>query len=335
MRSFLVSSSGFVLVAAAIFVGLAHVSDGVAPVFRVEAAQVRIWERRASAEVVSCGSSHGQGLDYEAMGVSGVHLWTVGQDVFETEALLEAWLDRFPDAHTVILPVSALTFALDNGLEMPGGLDVPGSRSLLRRRIYRLLPPAEIVRGDTTNLIAARTAEVVREDHWAPVFLQLVRGRFRPRPTERLVSADGDVIFRVGPATRLRLQRLARQHAEQTIALARSMLAADPELPEEAYAAFVRCVERIRERGLRLVLFRTPLHASYLPYLDDPTFALADPFVERLEREHGLVVHDFTHDPLLQDDATAFTDPTHLSPAGAATFSRERLAPLVRPPGSD
>ena len=84
MRSFLISSLVFLLIAAALVAGLSKVANTLAPTYERGRRRLELFEEhRNQIEVLGVGSSHGTSLDFEAMEVSGFHFWTPGQDAFE------------------------------------------------------------------------------------------------------------------------------------------------------------------------------------------------------------------------------------------------------------
>jgi len=330
MRSFLRSGLAFLSVGVVLLLALNVASARIAPVFPMERQRVAyLEEQREKVEVLVIGNSHGHAVNFGALKASGFHLWTPGQDVFETEALLAAWLPRLPALRFVLLPVGFSSFTTDNALP------VRENRSQIRRGAYALLPDRRLIGWDWDNWVASRLSGVVREDHWQGVLGRVVPALAQQAKADRegFRAVDRDGFVRrghgrtslapeqiAGEAERL----LARQLATQA-----DMLAADPDLPERARDALARCVRLVRESGATPILFRAPVHELYASGLDAETVKRTETLVERLETELALKVHDFSTDRAFVREPRFFFDPSHLNRVGAAVFSRDRLRALL------
>ena len=117
MRSFLLSSLCFVSLGAVLMAALSAWSNAAAPVFPGARGRCALLdERRDEIEAIALGNSHGHSIDFEALGLEGFHLWTLGQDLFETEALLRTFAPRLPRLRAVLLPVGFGSFTTDNSV---------------------------------------------------------------------------------------------------------------------------------------------------------------------------------------------------------------------------
>ncbi len=331
MRAFLLSSLVFLATGGALYAGLARLSDEVSPVFAVQRRRGELLEARLDeVEVLAIGNSTGHAIHFEPLESVGFHLWSGGQDLFETEALLRSVVDRAPSLHTVLIAIGPSSFTMDNAL------GTRTDRSRLRRNVYATRPAMGTIDGDHTNRMAVRFGRVAREDHWLGLYEHLfgeVDGVVRHESPQDRMDPDGFLHRNYPPPLTKEIVR--EQVRAETLAqreLQEDMLAADAALPERAYRALARTVRLARSHDLHVILFQAPVLRQYQRQLAKGSFAELDALFRRLEREEDVVVHDFLDDPI-GNRPKLFFDVGHLRRSGARQFTRQRLYPLLRARG--
>jgi hypothetical protein len=113
------------------------------------------------------------------------------------------------------------------------------------------------------------------------------------------------------------LERDLREHAD-------ARLAAATDKPGVRSSWFDRLVDMLHSRGTRVAVVEIPMPSAYRQSISASVQAGAYRrwFTDHL-RTRGVVYIDLALAPWVDDDSSMFVDPLHLSPAGAAHFSRD------------
>src|SRR5262245_13259672 len=106
----------FLAFGTALGVGLHRWREGFAPAHEMERLRIeRLLAQGDRIRALSVGSSHSLAIDFEALGLPGYHVWTLGQDLFEVETQLRWLLPRLSKLETLLFAVSFGSFHRDNG----------------------------------------------------------------------------------------------------------------------------------------------------------------------------------------------------------------------------
>ena len=261
--------------------GLGALAERVDPptdlVFR-EAERVRnreLGETLAGARAASIGNSHSYGLDFETLGLEGVHLGRAGGDLLESAYYLDVLRPRTEAVRVLFLSLSFFSLARDNAAW-------EGTRGR-RLHLYINLPHWRWIDGDFGLWAMGRVDPllpihaVVRGDAW--------KGVLRGALAQDLAGAEADVESQaaapLAPADERApveageagadcptmapeaLEAHAEEIADTHVGFSRSVLDAAPGTPERAESAARRLVGGLTERGVTVVLHTPPYHPGY------------------------------------------------------------------------
>ena len=305
----------FVALGAAIFATLWAFSEWAAPPHALWRARQELLDRRgAEVEAIALGSSHNRAIDFEALGLRGLHLWHAGGDAFESRFVFEQSLPRLPALHTVFLTLSYPLLDTDNAI-----------RTVVDRRDRRIEIYAQArtftwIQGDFPLYLMARVSPLVRSDHWAGVARALLFDSSDP-----VVLGDGHALRPDSePLQGPELERYGRRRAAQHQRVAAAMRAADPALEERVTSEIEALLRTASSRGIRVIAILPPYHPSYAGSYDTEAKERLRRVMRGLEEKYcGLQFVDYSEDPRWAGRQDLYINADHLSDEGARAFSTE------------
>jgi hypothetical protein len=297
--------AGAVLALAAAY-ALSEAVDPVYPEMRARISLLR--ERSGEIRAVSVGNSHTRALDFAALGQEGMHLYEGGQDLFEAAYLASYAAERAPRLKYVLLTASYGLERLDHAAIT--STDLTG----IRRGIYARTASPRFIPGDGALWLSSLFAPIARRDHWSGVGRRIF-GRDRTPPVR--LTRDGRVAE--PPPGRFSPDTLARDAAPRAAAQDESMVN-DPTTPARAVAELERLAVELRARGILLVLYTAPYHASVPRFVTERAPGTRRALAPLLKHPN-VVWLDFGEDSAFARRDDLFRDSDHMNPAGARVFS--------------
>jgi hypothetical protein len=289
------------------------VSEWVDPVYPEMKAKVALLrERRLEVEAVTVGNSHNRAIDFEALGVPGVHMWNPGQDIFEAGFLARYSTGEAVRLRYVLLPISFGIQRIDHAVV--ANRDNTGRR----RELYARVPLLRPIQGDFKLWISGAIAPVARGDHWLGVVARVNR----PRRSVRL-TADGTRVYLVAdPLSTESLIQNAFARSSAHRAAADATVAADPSTPRRVVAELNETARRLRDRNIKLILYTPPYHETYRLATGPAAISETKAVIETvLNHNPDLFWLDFSATPEFDGRDELFHDSDHLNPDGARVFS--------------
>jgi hypothetical protein len=299
--------AGAVLVTGAAY-AVSEAADPVYPQLRARLELLR--ERSAALEAVSVGNSHNRAIDFEALGMHGVHLWRPGHDVFEAGFLGRHAAGKAPRLRHVLLSASYGFQRANNA--------VSGTHGASRRELYARLPLRRPIDGGLDAWVSGAVAPVARLDHWRGV----VRRVRRPAPPVRMAADGGAADPLRGPLTADSVDRLGAQRAAIHRRFAAETMARAPGTPRRVARELDHLARGLEARGITLVLYTPPYHESYLRERDPAILAEGRAVLLYVARRNPNVVWlDFSEERSFARRHELFRDGEHLTAGGARRFS--------------
>ncbi|MFN4090611.1 MAG: alginate O-acetyltransferase AlgX-related protein [Alphaproteobacteria bacterium] len=335
MRSALTRRVAFCLIGAVLFAAAGYLGNRISPVYQdpdfawVSARSPGagpIGPKPAASQVaVTLGNSHSVAIDFDALTMSGRHLWMSGADTVEA-AVVARHAVAVPSLRAIFMPVFPENLYLDNA----------GRRAEPRLRTYQLM----FTNGDL---------RLLGDDYlgWIRWALSFIQRPDRWRGVVRAVFCDDPPCDAPYPRTRLWQQAdpLGRESVARTVGEIYVMI--EPRLGKRrqlatSLAALEEAARAATARGIPLVLFAAPVSTPLERRLDERVLraghsmeAAKAGFNDWLRdaRGRGLCVTyaDRLWDPASDGwNAAFYRDPQHLNPPGAREFSG-RLARQIEP----
>jgi len=327
----------FLALGAAGCVGLHRLRLAIAPAHDMELLRIeRLLEHADRVEALSVGSSHSLAIDFQAAGVPGYHVWTLGQDLFEVESQLRWLLPRLPALKTLVFAVSYGSFHRDNGA------CTDKERGMARRDFYASSPGYGRIADDSLEWFKGiMTSQLVTPDHWGDVLAALVKRWQGETPARRQYRNEMYADGRFGsPSAAVRddawLANEARTESlPRHMRLQQNMLDNSPDLPERAAACFGRILDLAEQHGLRVIFYTPPYHPAYVAGFDAATRQATLDTLAHFVATRGIEYHDYSQDEAFVGCSECFVNSDHLSPEGSRRFSTLRIRPLLAPEGAD
>ena len=254
-------------------------------------------------EVLVLGSSHAYyAIDPSLLDAPAYNAAFVSQSLDVDAAILRHYLPQMPRLHTVVAPVDypILGFQLKRSVED------------WRIKNYVLYTGVEVphVFSDYSELLTSPLPINVGRLRWhyvtrAPFSTTLQPGGFGVKPTTATTNlAESGAIA-------------ARRHTNT-----------DEEIYLAIDAALREMAAICAERGVRLLLIKTPQHDAYRSHLDARQLAELQRWIDDNVSALDNVIYHGLREPSLYGDGD-FRDADHLNELGAAKFSR-RLNDVLR-----
>jgi hypothetical protein len=309
---------------------LGPLADRVAPLedWRVEHQRNRdqLFENRESIEAITLGNSHSDSLDYSVMGIEGQSVALAAADLFEIEKYALTLVEELPRLETVFIAISYYSFSRDNA----------HFQSLESRRIgfYSMVPVWSAIEGDTQNFLLGKVdaythvRSVVRSDHWQGVLRRL----FSSSSPESLLTYDGvrttSAWGECSHYTDEQLDAHAFEIAGRNVSSSMEMAAAHPGLEQDTFDALSRTIERLKSRGIQVILFTPPYYRMYNEYFEEQGSAIIEQWRQetgRLQEIYQVPYYDFSRDAEIITHPELFYNSDHLSECGIKVFSEKLL----------
>ncbi len=259
-------------------------------------------------DIVILGASHALPLDFEDMnatletatGASILNLAVEGGGIVPSRFMLEAYLAKH-QTKTVVYVLDSFVFT---------------SRQWNEERIN---DPKLLKRAPFDWVILSQLARTPAARDLIPGY---VTGFYKINDADRfkrdVSDNDGAAFARTYRANNLiDRQRLAYLYPKQV----------DETLSARYFEEFRAFAKDMRDRGLALIVVRTPLPARVLTRISGEADFNAK--IASILGEYGFALHDFSS--VTNDDANYY-DTDHLNRTGVTAFANEHLIPLLRKP---
>lgn len=330
MRIFFFKAVSFLIGVGLLSSVLGPLADWVAPLedWRMEHQRNRnqLFESRESIEAITLGNSHGDSLDYSAMGIEGQSVALAAADLFEIEKYALTLVDELPRLEMVFIALSYYSFSRDNA----------HFQSLQTRRIgfYSMVPVWSPIEGDAQNFLLGKVnaythvMSVARSDNWQGVWRRLFSG---PSP-ESLLTYDGvrttSAWGECSHYTDEQLDAHALEIVGRNVSSSMEMAAAHPGLEQDAFEALSRTIERLQSRGIQVILFTPPYYRLYSEYFEEQGSTIIEQWkqaTDRLQEIYQVPYYDFSRDAEIITHPELFYNSDHLSECGNKVFSEKLL----------
>lgn len=279
------------------------------------------FEKINGADAVSLGGSIGNAVDFNAMCVDGAPFYNDGQDLFETEALIELILAQadHPDLFFVVLGPSSLYH--DNGLPVQGSVH-------RRRAVYAFLQGEgrwELIEADWRQALLAQAMPAMGDELGFPwrAILSGTIGQSHAHEPDLALDTVGIAPEDANSTGHLQ----ARQWEEEIDAT----VFYHPEVFEETTQALLRTAKMIDQAGGQLIVVAPPNIAPLVSELRRSRHDLIVNYSAALTalREEGAIVLDHWGDAEYSTRYELFRDASHLNAIGADKLSRSVRNRLV------
>ena len=333
IRRLLLKITIFVVGLGLLLNGLGCLSDKIAPVNEwyqgAKQDYVNLILHKDKIQALSVGNSHSGSIDFDTLGIEGQFLTRAGADLFEVERHIASVEDSLPALKTVFIALSYYSFSRDNAT-----LD---NLKTVRIELYAALPVWKPVNGDEGNLVlgklhkVSRLMSVVRPDHWHDIFLN-ERGFsvLFDSPTElNIVSQEQS-----NPCPYLTPEKQeshAREIAGKNVVSSRAMAASHPGLAEDTFEALGKTIERLRAKGIEVILYTPPYYEAYTSHFMAQGSDITDQMhkvIRSLQEKYQVNYYDFSDDPNLITHPEFFINSDHLNNCGRKVFSEHLLKTL-------
>jgi len=330
MWKFFIKSFSFIIGLSLIFNMLGTLADRIAPVevWRVEQQQrlENLEARNDLLEAVTLGNSHGDAIDYSVLGLDGQSLAFAAEDLFEIEKYATFVDNELPNLEIIFITISYYSFSRDNATFEP----------FRTRRIgfYSLVPSWSPIQGDLSNFVLGKfesythVMSVIRSDSWLGVWNGLVTGS----DTTDLYSYDGvqtdSVWGQCSHYTEQQLENHAREIAGKNVSSSMQMASIHPGLEQDSFNALSRTIERLRSKGIQVVLFTPTYYESYNKYFAEEGSSILENMkwmINQLQQTYDVQYYDFSDDPEIMVHPELFYNSDHLSECGQRVFSIKLL----------
>lgn len=300
--------SGGVLAIAAAYA----VSEAVDPVYPELRAKVSLLRTRgAELNALTVGDSHSQAIEFDALGMRGMHFWEPGQDALEADYMARFAAARVPELRLVLLAASYELHRFDHAVV------TSENATDLRRQMYARAPALRYIPGDRDLWMSSHFAALARADHWRGVLAHLGD----PAPPVRL-TRDGKLPEAAPPVlSRDSLARFGIRRAEEHRRGAEESARNDPATPARIAARLEGLARELGRRDVALVLYTPPYHETYLRHAPRDAVEEMRVALEPVLRLPNVLWLDFGTHPSFTGRDDLFRNSDHLNPAGARAFS--------------
>jgi len=340
MWKFFIKTFSFIIGLSLIFNLLGDLADRIAPLedWRVEHQQ-RLIDLEAKSdliEAVTLGNSHSDSLDYSVLGLEGQSLAFAAVDLFEVEKYASFVEGELPNLKTVFITISYYSFSRDNATFEPF--------RTRRIRFYSVVPSWSPIQGDLYNFVLGRlesytqVMSVVRSDSWLGVW----NGITNDTSMVNLYPYDGvqtnSTWGQCSHYTEEQLENHAREIAGKNVSSSVQMASVHPGLEQDSFNALSRTIERLRAKGIRVILFTPTYYERYNAYFDEQgLFIIEDmkQMINNVQKNYQVEYYDFSEDPEIMTHPELFYNSDHLSECGHRVFSAKLLEAINKNGGFD
>ena len=282
------------------------------------------FDRIAGKEAVSLGGSTGNAIDFDAMCIDGAPFYNNGQDLFESEALIDLILSRPDPPRLFFLSTSPASQLYDNA--------IPGLANVYRRRYTYTFLQGEgewgLIGDDWRQAMLAPIMPAVGQHLVEPWHIALLDALGRIPPPDPAVVHD---TLSVPPEE---ADVLAKGVLAEWEAAAQAVTDADPTTPARTHQTLLRIADKVAAHGGQLVLVESPFIDEFNRPLQQADWFETDEFnalLRDLETRGAIVIDDWQN-RATRYDAALFRDSAHLNAKGARIYSR-RLEKILRSRG--
>ena len=330
MRCFAFKLAVFVAGMWILLLGVGYVGNKIAPVddwdLEEQRAYATLLKSKDRIQAISLGNSHSDAIDLTLIGLEGRSLARAAADLFEVERYVASVADKLTALRTVFVTLSFYSFSRDNSkLE---------SLRMRRINLYAMLTEWVPVTNDARNMVLGKMhaytglLSVARPDNWRKVL---------SRPSE--VNAAEDLALEGSQSNRISsvtkwgecrhlaqnmLDEHARETARKNVESSRAMAEKHVDLPQDAFKTLAATIERLQDKGVRVILWTPPYYKSYR----DDFFRRAPDLIEymhrassRLREKYHVEYYDFSADAELISRAELFYNSDHVNDCGRKAVS--------------
>ena len=331
MKRLMLKMTIFVMGLGILLNGLGYLADRVALMSvwyeRAEQDYANLIQHRDTIQAISLGNSHSEAIDFAVLGVEGQTLARAGADLFEVERYTAVVVDKLPALHTVFITLSYYSFSRDNAT-----LD---NMQILRIELYTMLPIWRPITEDGDNLVlgklhgATRLMSVARPDHWHDIiyseteFTTLLNDA--PDFEVRAIETAPEPCSYLTPTE---LDSHAQEIAGKNVASSRAMADKHQGLSKDAVAALAATIERLQERGVKVILYTPPYYEAYTTHFMAQGSDIVEQLhqsVQGLQEKYKVDYYDFSMDPEIINRSELFYNSDHLNACGSKIFSAHLL----------
>lgn len=307
--------------------GLSRFGENRDPIYpAVKARYDNLFRQADEIEALAAGHSHCRGIDFDALGLRGYHVWEGGGDAFETDYIVRHLLPRLPNLKLVFFPASYFTYFFDNAASDDE------DRNSNRIKTYAYCPGMTWIRGDWKNYVKGKLINIIRPDR--DYLFELLWEKPSPaesvfvRPLDGAQNAPG--LYE--PRTMEELMSLAETNrATEHQRLIRDMSRNHRHLAHDAERAVERMLKALQRRGVKVVFFTPPYFYRYTELFDPALIRQHQEITAALAEKYGFTFYDYSLDPDFIHDHRMFRDEDHLNlKYGAPEFSRRLRAQLEK-----
>jgi len=275
---------------------------------------VLLRQQQHDVEALALGNSQSQAIDFQALGLSGFHLWLEGTDPEEAAYTLRVFRPGLPRLKRIYFPLSlGYSRHIDSRNE--------GNRAVRNLVYYQTLcfdPWSPAMTGDWKNWLAAWFRPIARKDRWRAI---LTTGG-GTSPDKASLANDGKY-WTTGVNWRPP-QPDARQRNLKAMSLIPYFNSCDAACRDQNWAHLLDFVFTASRLGLEVVLYTPPYSQTYIETIKQEApeiLAETRAWGQRLAREPGVRYYDFADYSPIGGNPAHFGDEVHLNPKGALLFS--------------
>ncbi len=322
-------------------------SERFRPVESTVTDRVRLIEEEgARFEAISVGSSHTSAVDFYALELDGLPLWSGGMDYYQVNYILDLLDGRLPNVRFVFIPADITIYgenfiAAKFGAEGEAHINTYIFGARMEGFGYLRLMRGDIpIESNWKKLLEARVRPVSRLDSWEGVFERLRNPGIKPyrRTPNGTMSLERKKRERLTPDS---LMANALEVATGRLERREGLLQERPGICEIGPALMDGIVEKVRQNlgpEVITVFYSDPAHPTYVDAFEQANqppspFATCTPayYAAQLDREHDNVIYvDLRYyEPIQSDPVRYLANGDHFNRAGSQAFSevlRERLA---------
>ncbi len=272
-------------------------------------------------DAVSLGGSTTTAIDFDAMCVDGAELWNNGQDLFETEALVDLILTGADPPGSFVLVLGPGAILHDNGMPVRAG-------TYRRRFTYRFLQGEGrwgLIGDDWRQAFLAQAMPAIGDELRQPWHGALLRYLNKVPPVDARIDTD---TRHVEPAE---ADALAAVQMASWDTVAKDTAYDDPYVARRTRDALLRIASSVRSAGAQLVVVVPPYIPQLARRMQTSDTGMLGNF-ERALRDaegEGAVVMRYWDDVDTWSDYALFRDATHLNEPGSKVFSRQLARDLA------
>ena len=330
MRCFAFKLAVFVAGMWILLLGLGYVGNKIASLddwdLEEQRAYATLLKSKDRIQAVSLGNSHSDALDFSLIGLEGRSLARAAADLFEVERYVASVADKLTALQTVFVTLSFYSFSRDNSkLE---------SLRMRRINLYAMLTEWVPVTNDARNLVLGKlhaytgVLSVARPDNWRKVL-----SRNSEINAAEDLALEGSQSNRISSVTqwgecRHLAQNVLEEHARETARKnaesSRAMAEKHMDLQQDAFKALAATIERLQDKGVRVILLTPPYYKSYTDGFSRRAPDIIDYMhwaVDRLREKYHVEYYDFSSDADLTSRAELFYNSDHVNDCGRKAVS--------------